>query len=85
MANEKAGSSGHWRKTKGLLWTTLAIWAFFAFVIHWFGPSLNGIPGESFPGAYYMAGQGSQIAFVLLIFWFVWRQGKIDDEHGVSE
>ena len=84
MANGKAGSSSHWRKTKGLVWTTLAIWAFFAFVVHWFGPALNGEPG-SFPGGYYMAGQGSQIAFVLLIFWFIWRQNKIDDEHDVSE
>ncbi|MGB1355960.1 MAG: DUF4212 domain-containing protein [Candidatus Puniceispirillaceae bacterium] len=32
-----------------------------------------------------MAGQGSQIAFVILIFWFVSRQNKLDDEHGVSE
>ena len=29
-----------------------------------------------FLGAYFMAGQGSQIAFVILIFWFVTRQNK---------
>ncbi len=45
---------------------------------------LNGAEG-SFPGGYFMAGQGSQIAFVILIFWFVSRQNKLDDEHGVSE
>ena len=49
-----------------------------------FGSALNGGEG-SFPGAYFMAGQGSQIAFVILIFWFVSRQNKLDDEHGVSE
>jgi putative solute:sodium symporter small subunit len=32
-----------------------------------------------------MAGMGSQIAFAVLIFWFVNKQGQIDDEHGVSE
>ena len=32
-----------------------------------------------------MAGQGSQIAFVILIFRFVGRQNKIDEEHGVAE
>ena len=37
----------HWGKTKSLLWITLIIWAFFAFIIHLFGTSLNG----SFPGA----------------------------------
>jgi len=55
---------------------------FFSFVVHWFGNSLN---SGSFPGGYFMAGMGSQIAFVVLIFWFVTKQGQIDDEHGVSE
>jgi putative solute:sodium symporter small subunit len=32
-----------------------------------------------------MAGQGSQIAFVLLIFWFVARQNSLDEEFGVAE
>ena len=71
----------HWGKTKSLLWITLIIWAFFAFIIHLFGSSLNG----SFPGAYYMAGQGAQLAFVVLTFWFASRQNKIDEEFGFNE
>ena len=42
MSNEAAGSSSHWEKSKRLLYVTLAIWAFFAFVVHWFGSALNG-------------------------------------------
>ena len=75
-------ASNHWEKTKGLLFKTLAVWAFLAFIIHWFGDALN---SGSFPGGYFMAGMGSQIAFAILIFWFVMKQGQIDDEHGVSE
>ena len=77
-----SNASNHWEKTKGLLFKTLAVWVFFAFIIHWFGNALN---SGSFPGGYFMAGMGSQIAFAILIFWFVIRQGQIDDEHGVSE
>ena len=84
MSNEAAGTSSHWEKSKSLLYITLAIWAVFAFVVHWFGDALNGEVG-SFPHGYYMAGQGSQIAFVILVFWFVSRQNRLDDEHGVSE
>ena len=84
MSIEAAGASSHWEKSKSLLFITLAIWAVFSFVVHWFGSALNGAAG-SFPGGYFMAGQGSQIAFVILIFWFVSRQNKLDDEHGVSE
>ncbi len=32
-----------------------------------------------------MAGQGAQIAFAVLIFWFVIKQNQIDEEYGVSE
>ena len=58
---------GHWARTKSLTTITLVVWFFFGFAVHWFGDSLN---SSSFPGAYYMAGQGSQIAFALLVFWF---------------
>jgi putative solute:sodium symporter small subunit len=77
-----SNASDHWEKTKGLLFKTLAIWVFFSFIIHWFGNALN---SGSFPGGYFMAGMGAQLAFVILIFWFVTKQGQIDDEHGVSE
>ena len=77
-----SNASDHWEKTKSLLFKTLAVWAFFAFIIHFFGSALN---SGSFPGGYFMAGMGAQIAFAILIFWFVTKQGQIDDEHGVSE
>ena len=34
MSNEAAGASSHWEKSKSLLFITLAIWAFFSFVVH---------------------------------------------------
>ena len=49
-----------------------------------FGEAWNGAPG-SFHLGYVMAGQGSQIAFVILIFWFVKRKNNIDEEQGVAE
>ena len=84
MSNEAAGASSHWEKSKSLLFITLVIWAFFSFVVHWFGDAVNNMFG-TFPGSYFMAGQGSQIAFVILVFWFVSRQNRLDDEYGVSE
>jgi hypothetical protein len=40
------------KKTKSLLFKTLAIWAIFAFVIHWFGAALEQwfIPRQLFHG-----------------------------------
>ena len=74
-----------WRRTSNLMWTSLAIWAFFSFVIHFFVGSLNKIVILGFPLGFYMAAQGSLIAFVLLLFWFARAQDSIDREFGVAE
>ena len=78
-------AKGHWDKTSRLMWTVLAIWFFFAFVIHFFVHSLNKVVILGFPLGFYMAAQGSLIAFVILIFWYANRQNKIDEEFGVAE
>ena len=71
----------HWTKTKSLTITTLVVWAILSFGIHWFGDAIN----NSFPGAYFMAGMGSQVGFAILVFWFASKQNKIDEEFGFAE
>jgi putative solute:sodium symporter small subunit len=82
-----AGSNaeGHWGATSRLMWTALAIWVFFAFVIHLFVNSLNSIVILGFPLGFWFAGQGSLIVFVVLLFWFARKQDSIDREFGVAE
>lgn len=76
---------GHWRKTRGLMFIMLALWFFFAFGVHFFVESLNKIVILGFPLGFYMAGQGSLIAFVIMLFWFARKQNAIDEESGVAE
>ena len=80
-----ANDEAHWRKTTNLMWTHLAIWFFFGYVIHFFAPALNKIVILGFPLGFYMAAQGSLIAFVVMLFIFASRQDKIDREEGVAE
>jgi putative solute:sodium symporter small subunit len=75
----------YWEKTRRLMWISLAIWAFFSFFIHFFVNQLNEIVILGFPLGFYMAAQGSLIAFVVLIFWYAYRQHAIDVECGVAE
>ncbi len=75
----------HWTKTRTLMWIVLAIWAFFSFGIHAFVEKLNTISFLGFPLGFYMASQGALIAFVVLIFWYVRRQQKIDEEFDFHE
>ena len=75
----------YWGKTSSLMWTILALWFFFSFVVHFFAPTLNGIRILGFPLGFYMAAQGSLIAFVVMLFVFARRQDRIDRDEGVAE
>jgi putative solute:sodium symporter small subunit len=75
----------YWAKTSRLMWTILILWFFFSFVVHLFAIPLNSIQFLGFPLGFYMAAQGSLIAFVVLCFWNARAQNKIDQEFGVAE
>lgn len=86
-ADLKQREEAHWAKTSRLMFTHLAVWFFFGFVIHMFVVPLNTItiPILGFPLGFYMAAQGSLIAFVVMLFLFARQQDKIDREFGFAE
>ena len=75
----------YWRRTSRLMWIIMALWFFFSFFVHLFAAQLNEIRFIGFPLGFYMAAQGSLIAFVVLCFWNAHAQNKIDEEFGVAE
>ena len=86
-ADTPANQEAHWRKTTNLMLTHLGIWIFFGYIVHMFVVPLNKIviPILGFPLGFYMAAQGSLIAFVVMLFMFARQQDKIDRDHGVAE
>lgn len=75
----------YWSKTSRLMWTIFGLWLFFSFFVHLFAVQLNQIVILGFPLGFYMAAQGSLIAFVVLCTWNAVAQNKIDEEFGVQE
>ncbi len=75
----------YWRRTSSLMWTMFALWLFFSFIVNFFVNSLNAIVILGFPLGFYMAAQGSLIAFVVMLFVFARKQDSIDREEGVAE
>ena len=75
----------HWPRTRKLMLVTLGVWFVFSYLVHWFADALNNYSFLGFPLGFYMAAQGSLIAFVALLFWFARAQDKIDEECGVQE
>jgi putative solute:sodium symporter small subunit len=80
-----AQRDAYWKKTSRQMWIIMTLWAFFSFVVHIFAVQLNAIQFLGFPLGFYMAAQGSLIAFVVLCFWNAIGQNKIDQEFGVAE
>ena len=75
----------YWGRTSRLMWIILTLWLIFSFVIPAFAVQLNSIKFLGFPLGFYMAAQGSLIAYVVLCFWNARQQNKIDEEFGVAE
>ena len=75
----------YWAKTSRLMWTIMVLWFVFGFLVHLFAVQLNSVVIAGFPLGFYMAAQGSLIAFVVLCFWNAYAQNKIDHEFGVAE
>jgi putative solute:sodium symporter small subunit len=75
----------YWAKTSTLMYIMLGLWFFFSFAVHMFVVPLNKIVILGFPLGFYMAAQGSLIAFVVMLFWFAKAQDRIDVEEGVAE
>jgi putative solute:sodium symporter small subunit len=80
-----ARRDAYWRKTSRLMWIIMILWFIFSFGIHLFAVQLNQFSFLGFPLGFYMAAQGSLIAFVVLCFWNASAQNKIDKEFGVAE
>ena len=83
----QANTDAHWQRTSRLMFMHLGAWFFFGYVIHFFVVPLNAItiPILKFPLGFYMAAQGSLIAFVVMLFMFAKQQDKIDREFGMAE
>ena len=81
----KSNDQAHWDATTRLMLIHLGLWAFFGYIVHFFVHSLNKIVILGFPLGFYMAAQGSLIAFVTMLFLFAKQQDKIDRAHGVAE
>ena len=82
---ETAQMQRYWTRTSTLMWTIFALWIFFSFVAPLFAVQLNTIKILGFPLGFYMAAQGSLIAFVLMCVWNAKSQDRIDNEFGVQD
>ena len=76
-------AQAHWRRTKGLMLVMVGLWLLFAILIQIFVVQLNWIiiPYLDLPLGFFLAAQGTVIAFVIILFSYARRQDRIDRDH----
>ena len=79
-------NSDYWRANLRLVWGCMIVWFMvsFGFGIILVEP-LNNIRLGGYKLGFWFAQQGSIYVFVALIFFYAWRMGKLDRDHGVEE
>ena len=86
MSQETKDIAQYWPTVIGLITKILAVWAL---VSYGFGillaPALNGISLGGYPLGFWFAQQGSMYTFIILIFFYAWKMGQIDEEFDVHE
>ena len=84
MSNDSA--QAYWKANLRLMFFCLAIWFIVSFV---FGiilvEPLNTIRLGGYKLGFWFAQQGSIYTFVVLIFFYAWRMGKLDRKFNVHE
>ena len=75
----------YWRRN---LWVTsilMLIWFVVTFVMGFFAIPLATIHFFGWPLSFYMAAQGSLVIYVLIIWYYARRMGKLDRDYDVAE
>ena len=76
----------YWQKNIRLLLSLLAVWFLVSFGCGiLFAGALNQFQIGGFKLGFWFAQQGAIYVFIALIFIYVWRMNKLDEEYGVRE
>ena len=84
--SKQEAATAYWKENLRLMLTLLAIWfavSFGAGVL--FVEQLNTISFFGFPLGFWFAQQGSIYAFVVMIFFYVWKMNQLDRKYDVHE
>lgn len=75
----------YWRSNLRMTGVLLAIWFVATFWVSWFARELQTLTVLGFPFPFFMAAQGALLIYLLLVGFYAWRMGKLDDQYGMRE
>ena len=75
----------YWRRNLVLTTVLMFIWFVVTFVMGYFAIPLAKINFFGWPFSFYMAAQGSLIIYVVIIWYYARRMGRLDQQYDVAE
>lgn len=85
MADETPDYRGYWRSTRRLTVGLLVLWALVTFLPAYYAAPLNRYDFLGFPLGFYLAAQGTLLAYLAIVHIYVRRMKTLDQRHGVGE
>jgi len=86
MSDSSSNSDAYWKKTINLIIPLMVVWFLCSYVCGIvLVDTLNEIQLFGFPLGFWFAQQGAIYVFLVLIFVYVFRMNKIDEEFDVHE
>lgn len=80
-----ARSRAYWRATLRLTGVLLLVWAGASFLPGWFADELNTVVFFGWPLGFYMAGQGSLIIFICIVWLYDRGMVRLEKRYGVKD
>jgi putative solute:sodium symporter small subunit len=75
----------YWQRNLRLTGVLLLIWFVVTFALQYFAIPLEEFSVFGFPVAFYMGAQGALIIYVVIIWFYAHRMGRLDQEYDVAE
>jgi putative solute:sodium symporter small subunit len=75
----------YWRSNLRVTGMLLAIWFVATFVVNWFARELQTLTVLGFPFPFFMAAQGTLLIYLLLVGFYAWHMGRLDDAYEIGE
>jgi putative solute:sodium symporter small subunit len=77
-ANLLAARAAHWRRTRRLSATLLALWLATSFGTVFFARDLAHLSLFGWPLSFYLAAQGASLTYLAIIGFYAWRMKQLD-------
>jgi putative solute:sodium symporter small subunit len=79
-----AARAAHWRTTRRVTATLLALWLLTSFGAIWFARDLQDLSLFGWPLSFYMAAQGASLVYLAIIGAYAWRMRRADARYAAA-